>query len=343
MAGAEVLDLAEDDVRQVLLRGYGIRAADIEVVSGEVATVCRVAAGRQVLALKAMPAGDPAGEALVRWQTEAMVMLQRSGLPVPTTVVDRAGHHLHAHDVDGRLVLVHLTAWLSDPPLGEVPVDTALLREVGRTAGRVHLALTALRRPPAPVTHPWELARTEETLRSALTDVADPLVAGLTTAALGVFRSHVAPCLPDLPRAVVHHDLHDANLLVGTGADGRRRVTGILDFGDLVVGPRLAELAVAAGYAARNTADPAAALLDVAGGWSEVAALTPLERACLLPAATARLAVNAAVWASRMTGPRAAYARSRVQGTAQAVERLLATDRADFADELGARLQAAGA
>ena len=338
MTDAEVLDIAEGDVRGILRRGYGLSAPDIEVVSGEIATVCRVQVGPRVLALKAMPADDPASEALARWQTEAMVKLWRSGLPVPETIRDGEGRELHPHHADGRLVLAHLTTWLPDPALSDVQVDTSLLGDVGRTAARVHLALRDLRRPPAPTEHPWELTRTAETLRTVVGQVADPLVVRLAGRAREVFEHRVAPHLAELPWSVVHHDLHDSNLLVGADAAGRRRITGILDFGDLVLGPRLAELAVAAGYAARSTADPATALIDVATGWSEVCALTPREQECLLPAVVSRLAVNATVWAARMTGTRAAYARSRVNGTVEALDRLLAADLDDFLRDLGATL-----
>jgi Ser/Thr protein kinase RdoA (MazF antagonist) len=333
-----VLDLADGDVRRILLDGYGVAAADIATVSGEIATVCRVRSGQRLLALKVMPADDPASEALIRWQTEAMVTLSRSGLPVPPTIADGAGRILHPHHADGRLLLAHLTTWLTDPPLSDVRVDTPLLEDVGRTAAHVHLALDDLRLPPASTGHPWELTRTAETLRSVVHRIEDPLVVELAATALVVFEDRLAPRLLGLPRGVVHHDLHDSNLLVGVDRAGRRRVAGILDFGDMVHGPRLAELAVAAGYAARNAADPRTALLDAAAGWAQVCALTSAERACLLPAVVSRLAVNAAVWAAPTTGTRAAYARSRLGGTTATLERLLATDVDDFEAALVRRL-----
>jgi Ser/Thr protein kinase RdoA (MazF antagonist) len=338
MVHAAVLDLPDGDVRRILLGGYGIAAADIATVSGEIATVCRVRSGPRLLALKVMPADDPAAEALIRWQTEAMVALSRSGLPVPTTIADGAGRFLHPHRADGRLVLAHLTTWLTDPPLSDVPVDTPLLEDVGRTAARVHRGLDDLGPPPASSGHPWELTRTAETIRSVMGRIEDPLAVRLTASALAVFEDRLAPRLPELPRGVVHHDLHDSNLLVRIDRAGRRRVAGILDFGDMVRGPRLAELAVAAGYAARHAADPRTALLDAAAGWSQVCALTSAERACLLPAVVSRLAVNAAVWAARATGTRAAYARSRLGGTTATLERLLATDPDAFEAALARRL-----
>jgi hydroxylysine kinase len=199
-----------------------------------------------------------------------------------------------------------------------VRVDPPLLRAVGETAARVSVALDGLD-PPAPTCHAWELIRAGDTLRGVVGQVPDRRVA----AALDVFERDLRPLFDRLPWTIVHHDLHDSNLLVGAG-----RITGILDFGDLTYGPRLAELAVAAAYAARNTADPHAAVLEVAAGWASVLPLTAEETQGLLPAVVTRLATNVAVWASRATGPRAQYATARAAGSVDALEALLQRRRA---------------
>lgn len=327
-----VLDLPVARVRDILARGYHLSVDDVQVVSGEVATVCRAVVGGRPYAVKAMPvSGDEA--AVVGWQTRAMVRLRDGGLPVPAVRPDVEGRLLHPHEQGGRLVLVQVTDWLGDPPLSDVPVDPPLLRAVGDVAARVSLALAG-DEPPVATGHPWELVRTAESIGAVVDRLDDPHVAALVAAAVRVFDEQVAPALPDLPWSVVHHDLHDANLLVGPGPDGRRVVTGILDFGDMVRAPRVAELAVAAAYAARNTDDPRSALLDVAAGWVARSALTPPESAVVLPGAIARLATNVAMWASRASGPRAAYAGARTVGAADALEQLLGVDPVAFLTDL---------
>lgn len=332
MTGVDVLDLSVSRVREILERGYGLAVDDVAVVSGEVATVCRVTTHEGTYAFKAMPVSGDGAEAL-DWQTRVMTELRGLGLPVAPVVPDADGRLLHAYDVGGRHVLVQVSGWLSDPPLSDVLVDAPLLRAVGDMAARVSLALDG-REPPVVTGHPWELVRTARTIRSVVGLIHDEDVTALVERAVRIFDELVAPALPDLPWTVVHHDLHDSNLLVGRDAGGRRAVTGILDFGDLVRGPRLAELAVAAAYAARNTDDPRAALLHVAAGWSAVRPLTDAESACLLPAAVSRLATNVAVWASRTRGPRASYATARMTGTHEALETLMTIGPAGFAEDL---------
>ena len=328
-----VVDLSVTEVRELLRSGYDLEPDEVEVVSGEVATVCRTRVGDRLLAVKALP-GSPDDGHLVRWQTAAVETLARAGLPVPPVVPARDGAPVHESRAAGRTVFTVVSIWLTDPPLAEVAVDDALLDAVGEVAGRVAVAMTEVPGPPVPTQHEWELARTADVIRSVLPRVEDAHVASTARSVADLHDATVGLLLPDLPRSVVHHDLHDANLLVGTTSAGTRGVTGILDFGDMVEGPRIAEYVVAAAYAARNATDPVAALLRVAAGWHRFLPLTDEERDVLLPGAQSRLALNAAVWAARATGPRSAYASSRSTGTMATLERLLGTDPTAFAERL---------
>lgn len=335
MSGPRPLDVPVNEIRHILRTGYGLDADHVDVLSGELATVCRVVAHGRSYALKAVPV-QGAEVHHVRWQTDVMQRLSKHGLPVPAVTPDLAGRALYEHVRGDVLVLVQLTEWLSDPPLGEVRVDRPLLRSVGETAAQVSMGLQGLE-PPVPASHSWELVRTRESVGAVLGEVGDVRVAQLVREALDVFDRRLAPLLPDLPWCVVHHDLHDSNLLVGASpAGGRRYITGILDFGDMVRAPRVAELSVAAAYAARNTTDPRGALIDVAAGWSSRLDLTRDEARALLPAAIARLAVNSAIWASRMSGPRASYARARVGGSTRALASLLEVEPRSFERDLAA-------
>lgn len=334
MSGLDPLDVPVDEVRRILHTGYMIDADRVDVVSGEVATVCRVLAQGRSYALKVMPV-QGAEVQHFRWQTDVMQRLSELGLPIPALTPDLTGRALYEQVRGDVLVLVQLTDWLSDPPLGKVEVDRQLLRAVGEAAAQVSIGLQDLE-PPAAISHPWELVRTRDSVGAVLGEIGEVGVVGLVREALDVFDRQLAPVLPSLPWCVVHHDLHDANLLVGTSPGGRRHITGILDFGDMVRAPRVAEISVAAAYAARNSRDPRGALIDVAAGWASKLDLTPDEARALLPAAIARLAVNTAIWASRMSGPRAGYARTRASGSIDALTSLLEVEPRSFERELAA-------
>jgi len=60
----------------------------------------------------------------------------------------------------------------------------------------------------------------------------------------------------------------------------------------------------------------------VCAGWRDAAPLSEREMLAVLPGALTRLAVNAAVWASRARGSRAEYARERAAGSTRALAAL---------------------
>jgi hydroxylysine kinase len=328
-----VLDLAVEQVRALVEERYGLRPRRVERVEGELATICRVEddAGR-VLAVKVVR-DEEQQRAALEWRTAVMTGLAGRGQPVPGIVPDRSGAAVSGADAGGTPVLVVVEEWLTGVPLHAAEVDRDLLREVGGTAARLSAALVTAPPPPPGLTHVWEASRGRRTILQALPDVRDPEVGELAAAAADGFAADVAPHLAELPRAVVHQDLHDANLLVGR-AGGRPRVTGVLDFGDMLTGLRVAELAVAAGYAARLTDDPLRGLLDVVAGWGGQASLDEVEARVVLPLARTRLAVNAAVWAARSSGTRAAYAAARSARSLPALRALLAADRDAVAAEV---------
>ena len=330
------LDLSPTQVGALLEARYGVRPPRIDPVEGELATICRVEDAGRVLAVKVgRDTGDE--QAVARWRTAVMGSLAASGAPVPGVVPDRTGSPVSAATVDGVPVLVVVEQWLTGAPLYAVDVDEALLLDVGRTAARLATALASAPNPPVPLTHVWEASRGRATILAALPDVSDQDVRAAVVRAADGFAADVEPHLATLPRAVVHQDLHDANLLVG---DGGRRIVGVLDFGDMLGGLRVAELAVAAGYAARLTPDPLAGFLTVVSGWGRQVPLTDAEVAVLLPLARTRLAVNAAVWAARSTGPRASYAAARSARSLPALQGLLAADPGAVAAEVRRRTRA---
>jgi Ser/Thr protein kinase RdoA (MazF antagonist) len=327
-----VLDLTGPEVRAVLGERYGLRPDRLVRVDAELATVCRVEQAGRRWAVKVTR--DAVEErAALRWRTDVMRSLTGRGLPVPGLLPDRDGDVVSAAAVAGTPVLVTVEQWVDGTPLRAAAHGPGVLAEVGRTAARLSQGLATAPPPPLPLTHPWDAVRGRESVLRALPEVRGAEERSLAARAADAFAAEVEPLLPVLPRAVVHQDLHDGNLLVG-GTAAHPRVVGVLDFGDLLQGLRVAELAVAAGYAARLTPEPLEGLLAVVAGWGDLATLTDVEVEVLLPLARTRLAVNLAVWSARSTGPRAAYAADRSAGSLAALRGLLAADPAAVAAEV---------
>jgi Ser/Thr protein kinase RdoA (MazF antagonist) len=328
--------LSEGDVVEILRTRFGVRCARVEAVGAESAAVFRVNGGDGGdLAVKVFWADTPSSGG-VRWQQEVVDRLAEAGLPVARPLRTAEGELTVACRVGDRTALVQASQWLTGTPLERAPITGDLLNEIGRTAARLHRFLQHETAPPDLIEHTWQITRSRTTIESALTRVSSLTEQGrlpsspseqarLHRAAAAVFtllEEDVWPRLGRLPTAVVHHDLHDSNLLVGPES-APTTVTGILDFGDMVHSLRISEPVIAGAYAARHCADPALALNEVVSGWGKSVPVTSDESAVIRPLAAARLIANAAVWMSRLDTSRGAYADSRRRGSLETAEKLL--------------------
>ena len=136
-----------------------------------------------------------------------------------------------------------------------------LFESLGRQLGAIDAALSNFDHPAVHRDFYWDIANARATVsthRSMLTDAE--LGAAIDTLA-DRFDRHTAPLLDALPRAVVHGDPNDYNILVGGDADVESRgqsVTGIVDLGDMVYSYRVADLAIAMAYVMLDAPDPLA-------------------------------------------------------------------------------------
>ena len=209
--------------------------------------------------------------------------------PVRTTSAQEIAR-LDAH-------FVRLVTWLPGRPFGETRRrSTALLADLGRSVGEIDHALAtfdhhALHRP-----FQWDLAHAPALIADRLSLVPDAALRQLLESCLAVHRDTVAPRLPSLRRSVIHGDVNDYNVLV----DARtQRVTGIVDFGDMVFSHTVNDLAIAMAYAALGTPDPIGAAAAVAAGYHAAYPLTDDEIAVLYALMCLRLGLSVCVAATQ--------------------------------------------
>jgi 4-aminobutyrate aminotransferase-like enzyme/Ser/Thr protein kinase RdoA (MazF antagonist) len=192
---------------------------------------------------------------------------------------------------DGREHMARLVRWVPGRVLADAkPHTEALLASLGRAVGEANRAFDGFSHPAMGRSFAWDLCRTpwivEELHRF------DAPRRGLIERVVADFRRVVEPRLPALRRQVIHHDWNDYNVLVGEEPGAGSRVTGVVDFGDLVHGPIVADLAVACAYAMLGKPNPVAAAAAVVRGFHEVLPLADDEREVLLPLIRARLAIS---------------------------------------------------
>ena len=103
----------------------------------------------------------------------------------------------------------------------------------------------------------------------------DPDLRDLCETRLAHFDTAVSPRLEDLRTQVVHNDLNPSNMLVA--ADDASRLTGVIDFGDMVYTQLVNDVAVAAAYFCRLEDDPYREVVEFLAAYSATLPLTSAE------------------------------------------------------------------
>ena len=193
----------------------------------------------------------------------------------------------------GEVHALRLMSWVPGRAVAELAPHTDGERIAwGRALGGLSLALRDFDHPHAHRHFHWDLLRAPEA-RKHTAHIADERLRAWCSQRLERFESFVLPRTGSLPTQVLHNDGNDHNLLVT--ADGASLRFGWIDFGDVVHGPAVFELAVSAAYAMLGSCEPLQALREVASGFHQVRPLAEEEIAVLFDAALARLALSASL------------------------------------------------
>ena len=286
--------VAEAELLALLRSRYG-RTGPIARLPGERDANYLVedpAGGRAVL--KLFNGAEPAAARAL----QRAVLLHLAGRPmplaVPRLIPTRAGGTGCAIAGADGPVDAMLVSFVPGEPWSARPSGAGLRGAVGEAAARLRRALAGFDPPAARRSLPWDLMGL-----GRLAPVAAALPAGPRRAWLSAFvarfEAELRPAAAALPAGAIHNDLNPSNVLLHPGQD---RVCGLIDFGDLLHGPLIADLAVACSYDLA-AADPAEAVADVAAGYARVVPLALREAGILFDLVLARLVLRVLVYAWR--------------------------------------------
>ncbi|HEV8237028.1 MAG TPA: phosphotransferase, partial [Gemmatimonadaceae bacterium] len=229
---------------------------------------------------------------LLEAQHRVLARLGQEVIPTPRLVCTTDGNALTAVDGSGgHRHFVWAVTHLEGRLLADVRYRSPdLLEDLGRNIGRLSSALRYVDEPALDREFNWDLAAAPSRIGAARPAIGDRSLGATVDETLERVRRYVMPRTPALPRAPIHNDLNDHNILVAGN-----RVSGILDFGDMVYGWRIADLAIAAAYAMLDTEDPLAVLGALVRGAHGESALDDVELEVVYELACLRLALSAAI------------------------------------------------
>lgn len=188
--------------------------------------------------------------------------------------------------------VVRVVTYLDGVPLGEEIPSPTLARNAGACLANLGRALRGFEHPGSNHSLLWDLQQALG-LRRLMEYIRDPEAASAVAAALDDFEQFVIPVMPDLRAQVIHSDLNPDNMLVVP--EDHDEVAGVIDFGDMLHAPLIADVAIGCSYLKVIDGNPLALMSEFISGYHRVTALEQRELDILFEMIQARVAASVSI------------------------------------------------
>ncbi len=276
----------------VLATQWGIDA-ELEPLAGEFDLNFRVVAadGRRFVFKVMRPDCDVSFVDML-CAAHAHVRAHDSEVPVPTVVPTVDGAPWRAcKDAEGHERLAWLLSGLDGADYAfHRPKSLRLITELGGHLARLDRALTGFAHAALPRDLKWDLLKAEW-IGAHVHEIEDPARRALVQRVSAGYAA-LKPALRREPVSAIHNDVNDYNILVAHAGEPTPRISGLIDFGDLTLGPVVAEMAIAAAYVALDHEQPERAVTALVAGYHAVTPLSGAQLDLVWPLALMRLAVS---------------------------------------------------
>jgi len=169
----------------------------------------------------------------------------------PKALKTHDGDYVKVIDLDGKKSIIRLLSFLEGDFFAETTATPELFESFGAFLATMDLQLLDYKNYTIQSRQfEWDLQYVHLN-KAFLEDIDQPEKRKIVEYYLQQFDQVVRPELPDLRKSIIHNDANDWNVLVDRG-----KVSGIIDFGDIVYSPLINELAVGISYAIMKKDDP---------------------------------------------------------------------------------------
>ena len=200
---------------------------------------------------------------------------------------------LSVNGPEGAKHFVRVLTYLPGKPFARVkPHSADLLTGLGGFFGNLDRILEDFDHPAAHRDFHWDLKNAGRIIHRYIGLIEDPVKRDLIKQFQERFQTQTEAQLRDLATSVIHNDANDYNVLVESHGQWRHRVSGVIDFGDMVFTYTVAEVAIACAYAMLNKADPLAAAAHIVAGYHQKRSLTAQELVVLFDLICMRLCMS---------------------------------------------------
>ncbi len=184
---------------------------------------------------------------------------------------------------------------------------------LGSLGGRLAAALSDFQHPGLARDLQWDLRRAQPVVHHLLEAVKDPQQKTRIAAAVDEAVQRLEPLRPALRLQAIHHDVTDDNVVSRVNDHGQLLPFGVIDFGDIVHGWLVADLAVTCASMLHHADGDPFAILPAVNAFHSQCPLTRQELLALWPLILARAAVLVASSEQQLAlDPDNAYIRANI-------------------------------
>lgn len=273
-----------DEVQKLVESNYGI-SGEVTQLQGERDLNFKIDTSDASYIFKVHASKDR--QHLIAQESALTALVKIPGLNEPGTIASLNGKTLI--DVDNDRIARLLTWTDGDLWSSLEPKNSELLFSLGKAVALIdqQLASVDFSSHQDALSQPfgWNVTQTE-TLIEKISLIANERDRHAVKQVFDHNLENVLPHFASLTRQIIHNDANDNNIIVSNN-----RVTSLIDFGDIIIAPRIAGLAVACAYILDGE-DPVLRAVDVVRGYHQVQPLTPKELELLFPLIALRIATS---------------------------------------------------
>lgn len=243
--------------------------------------------------LKILTPGENPAVTSMHSQALVHVAARDPEIPIQHIIPTKTGEaDFRMVDRSGQERSVRMVTFVPGEAQKGAPQSSVQRRAVGVWMARMQNALADFNHEAAHHRITWDMKHAS-TMRELLPAFGEQPIRTLLEKAVDAFDARVVPAMGHLPAQVIHNDFNMENILVDPSEPDR--ISGIIDFGDMVHAPVVFDVAVGAAYQMGEEADPVAAACDFLEGYASMKNLSDEELELLYPAIQMRLVMRLAI------------------------------------------------
>lgn len=274
-------------MKDILRKYYGIEATEIKKLVGYDNVNYQIKTQEGKYIFKTYKKNDDLYD-LVKAESEVLVHLSGSAnnqFPKPIKTHD--GVFVSLATIEGEEVIMRLLSFLEGSFFSEVTHTPKLFDSFGAFLANMNLQLQQLKNYTIKArVFEWDIQHVH--LNAPLVDdISEPENRKIVRYFLQQYKEMVLPILPKLRKSIIHNDANDLNVLATDG-----KISGIIDFGDVVYSPLINELAVGISYAMMEKEDPVSWACYMIKAYHEILPLEPIEIDALYYLIAAQLCIS---------------------------------------------------